>query len=68
MSQTNRTDRRRHALSGAQAATPVIAADSAAAKQNLALFDRVDFESWNNRDWDLFSQLHGNDVYVEGFG
>jgi hypothetical protein len=68
MDQTNRTDRRRHALSGAQDATPVTAADSAAAEQNLALFDRVDFEAWNNRDWDLFSQLHSDDVYVEGFG
>jgi hypothetical protein len=37
-------------------------------EQNLALFDRVDFEAWNNRDWDLFRQLHGDDVKVAGFG
>ena len=53
---------------GAQDATPVTAADSAEAEQNLALFDRLDFEAWNNRDWDLFRQLHGDDVHVEGFG
>ncbi len=53
---------------GAQDATPVTAADSAEAEQNLALFDRLDFEAWNNRDWDLFRQLHADDVHVEGFG
>ena len=53
---------------GAQDATPVTAADSAAAEQNLALFDRLDFEAWNDRNWDLFSQIHGDDVLVEGFG
>jgi hypothetical protein len=60
-------------MAGAQeatpdAATPVTAADSATAEQNLALFDRLDFEAWNNRDWDLFRQIHGDDVHVEGFG
>jgi hypothetical protein len=50
------------------AASPVTAADSATAEQNLALFDRLDFEAWNNRDWDLFRQLHTEDVHVEGFG
>ena len=68
MDQTNRTDRRRHALSGAQDATPVTAADSAAAEQNLALFDRLEFEAWNNPDWDLFRHLHGDDVHVSGGG
>ncbi len=53
---------------GAQDATPVTAADSAEAEQNLALFDRLDFEAWNNRDWDLFRQLHADDVHVEGGG
>ena len=48
--------------------TPITAAESATAEQNLALFDRLDFEAWNNRDWDLFRQLHGDDVHVEGFG
>ena len=36
--------------------------------QNLALFDRLDFEGWNNQDWDLFRQIHGEEVIVEGFG
>ena len=48
--------------------TPITAADSATAEQNLALFDQLDFEAWNNRDWDLFRQLHTDDVHVEGFG
>ena len=53
---------------GAQEATPITAAEGATAEQNLALFDRLDFEAWNNRDWDLFRQLHADDVHVEGFG
>ncbi len=55
-------------MAGAQEATPITAADSATAEENLALFDRLDFEAWNNRDWDLFRQLHADDVHVEGFG
>lgn len=35
---------------------------------NLELFDRLDFEAWNNRDWDLFRQIHGDHVHVEGAG
>jgi hypothetical protein len=37
-------------------------------EQNLATFDRLDFEAWNGQDWDLFRQIHGADVHVEGFG
>ncbi|HEV2530026.1 MAG TPA: nuclear transport factor 2 family protein [Thermomicrobiales bacterium] len=48
--------------------TPITAADSQTAEQNLALFDQLDFEAWNNRDWELFRQLHTEDVHVEGFG
>ena len=48
--------------------TPITAADSPTAEENLALFDRLDFEAWNNRDWDLFRELHADDVHVEGFG
>lgn len=44
------------------------AADSEQAERNLALFERLDFEAWNKRDWDLFRQLHGKDVIVGGFG
>ena len=44
------------------------AADSEQAERNLALFERLDFEAWNKRDWDLFRQLHAKDVIVGGFG
>lgn len=50
-------------------ATP--GADCAGQEQvarNLETFDRLDFEGWNKRDWDLFSQIHGDEVTVVGFG
>jgi hypothetical protein len=50
------------------AARSTKAADSKQAESNLALFERLDFEAWNKRDWDLFRQLHGKDVVVGGFG
>jgi hypothetical protein len=68
MDEKNRTEGRRLALPGAPGAEPVTAADGAAAEQNLALFDRLDFEAWNNRDWDLFRELHAEDVHVSGYG
>ena len=37
-------------------------------EENLANFDRVDFEGWNGPDWDLFRQLHTDDVVVEWAG
>src|SRR4051794_26371972 len=37
-------------------------------EQNLEAFDRVDFEAWNGPDWDVFRQLHTNDVIVEMTG
>jgi hypothetical protein len=55
-------------------ATPVTAAPPADSKgqekaeQNLATFDRLDFEGWNGRNWELFRQLHTEDVKVVGFG
>jgi hypothetical protein len=68
-------------MAAAQDATPAAAtpapitvapgADCAGQEQvelNLATFDRLDFEAWNGQDWDLFSQIHGDDVHVEGFG
>ncbi len=36
--------------------------------QNLANFDRLDYEAWNGPDWDLFRQLHTDDVVVEVAG
>jgi hypothetical protein len=52
----------------AQDTQPVTAADSEQAKKNLELFDKLDFEAWNNRDWDLFRELHAKNVKVAGFG
>jgi ketosteroid isomerase-like protein len=37
-------------------------------EQNIERFDRVDFEAWNGPDWDLFRQLHTDDVFVDVFG
>ena len=31
---------------------------------NLARFDMIDFEAWNNRNWTLFQELHSPDVLV----
>lgn len=33
-------------------------------EQNLATFDHLDFDSWNKRDYDLFGEIHGEDVRV----
>jgi SnoaL-like domain len=62
------------ATPGAATPTPITAAPGAdcpgqeQVEQNLALFDRLDFEAWNNRDWELFRELHGEHVHVAGFG
>lgn len=54
--------------------TPITAAPGAdcpgqeQVEQNLANFDRLDFEGWNGPDWELFTQLHSADTHVEGFG
>ena len=34
----------------------------------IDLFERVDFEAWNGPNWDLFRQLHTDDVIVKMFG
>lgn len=36
--------------------------------QNLETFDRLDFEAWNEQNWELFAEIHGENVHVEGFG
>src|SRR5690349_16394289 len=36
-------------------------------KSNLQRFDKLDFEGWNNRNWTLFSNIHGQDVIVSDF-
>ena len=35
-------------------------------EQNLATLDRLEFEGCQN--WELFSQIHADDVHLEGFG
>jgi hypothetical protein len=37
-------------------------------EENLARYDRLDFEAWNNQDWDPFHQLHTEQVIISGFG
>jgi hypothetical protein len=32
--------------------------------QNLATFDKLDFESWNKKDMPLFKEIHAEDVLV----
>lgn len=57
-----------------EAAAPITAApgvDCAGQEQvaqNLETFDRLDFEAWNEQNWDLFSEIHADEVIVEGFG
>src|SRR5690349_18547196 len=38
------------------------------AQQNLERFQKLDFEGWNGRNWEVFRQLHTEDVKVVGFG
>jgi hypothetical protein len=33
-------------------------------RQNVAQAEKLDFEAWNERDWDLFRSLHTDDVKV----
>jgi hypothetical protein len=33
-------------------------------RRNIALFAKLDFKAWNKQDWDLFRQLHAEDVRV----
>lgn len=53
---------------GVPAVRSIKAADSKQAEDNLALFEKLDFEAWNKRDWELFRKLHGKNVIVGGFG
>jgi hypothetical protein len=50
-----------------QSSQSILAADSDKARYNLAQFEKLDFEAWNKRDWDLFRKLHGEKVKVAGF-
>lgn len=54
---------------GSRSATPAPeGAGSDRASRNLELMDRLDFQGWNAEDWTIFSEIHGEDVLVEGFG
>lgn len=33
-------------------------------RRNIALLAKLDFKAWNKQDWDLFRQLHADDVRV----
>jgi len=37
---------------------------SPTAQKNLATFDHLDFDSWNKKDYDLFAEIHAEDVRV----
>jgi len=47
--------------------TEIIVAKTPEEKANLERFDKLDFEGWNNRNWTLFSDIHGHDVKVVDF-
>jgi hypothetical protein len=36
--------------------------------KNIAEFDRLDFVGWNGPDWDVFRELHTEDVKVDMAG
>jgi hypothetical protein len=38
--------------------------DTGTRSHNVDLYDRLDFEAWNRKDWELFRQLHTDDVKV----
>jgi hypothetical protein len=77
MDQTKQSGRRRFLAQGgavalACAGLPAVLAPAGSARaahhdddqatQNLASFDQLDYEAWNGPDWDLFRQLHTDDV------
>jgi hypothetical protein len=47
--------------------TGIIVAKTPEEKANLEQMDKLDFEAWNNRNWTLFSDMHGQDVLVSDF-
>jgi hypothetical protein len=36
--------------------------------RHIELMDKLDFEAWNGPDWQLFRQLHTDDVTAELMG
>jgi hypothetical protein len=47
--------------------TEIVVAQTPQEKANLDRFDELDFDAWNNRNWTLFSEIHGPDVLVVDF-
>ena len=45
------------------AATPHPTTDGSV-QQNLATFDHLDFDSWNKKDYDIFAEIHAENVRV----
>lgn len=58
-----------HTMAQGQSAnkSEIIVAKTPGEKANLERFDKLDFEGWNNRNWTLFSDIHGQDVMVSDF-
>lgn len=36
--------------------------------RHLELVDRLDYEGWNAQNWDVFAEVHSEDVTSRGFG
>ena len=47
--------------------TEIVVVQTPQEQANLARFDILDFEAWNNRNWTLFQELHSPDVLVVDF-
>jgi hypothetical protein len=47
--------------------TEIVVVQTPQEQANLARFDIIDFEAWNNRNWTLFQELHSPDVLVVDF-
>ena len=47
--------------------TEIVVVQTPQEQANLARFDILDFEAWNNRNWTLFEELHSPDVLVVDF-
>lgn len=51
----------------ANAQEEIVVAKEPGENANLDLFDKLDFEAWNNNNWTLFKEIHSPDVLVVDF-